>query len=98
MIAVLLAVGAGLLLHPQDLSLAPETVCKPPAAMQTSFAAEPTLLYRPQDRAVARPQKLGELPKPNLELAVLRSVGGCAAPVVVSTRVEGDGRFAEGGK
>ena len=41
--------------------------------------------------------KLTDLPKPHLEIAVERSVGGCPAPIIVRYDVEGDGRAASGG-
>jgi hypothetical protein len=100
MIALLLAAATTFLPHDQilphqlGLSVAPETVCKGQGAVQTSFAADPVLLLRPQDRSAIRPLKLGDLPKANHEIAVARTIGGCAAPVVVSYKVEGDGRFA----
>ena len=59
-------------------------------------AAGPSALLRPQDRAELRFRRLGELPKAHLEIAVNRTVGGCAAPVIVRYDVEGDGRAAKG--
>jgi hypothetical protein len=41
--------------------------------------------------------KLGDLPKANKEIAVARTVDGCAVPVGIAYQVEGDGRFAGGG-
>jgi hypothetical protein len=41
-------------------------------------------------------RRLGDLPKAHLEIAVNRTVGGCAAPVIVRYDVEGDGRAASG--
>ena len=95
MIALLLAAGTAFL--PNRLAtLSPNTVCKAPAAMQTSYGV-PALLYRPQDRAVSQGKKLSDLPKANLEYAVMRTVAGCAAPMVVRYDAQGDGRFADGG-
>jgi hypothetical protein len=51
-------------------------------------------LLRPKDRAQARIKPLGELPKANEEIAILRMVEGCDVPVVVSYSVEGAGHFA----
>ncbi len=95
MIALLLAAGTAFL--PNHLTnLAPSTICKAPMTMQTSFA-DPVLLYRPRDRAVSRARKLTDLPKANLEYAVMRTVGGCVVPTVVRYEAEGDGHFADGG-
>ncbi|THD77462.1 MAG: hypothetical protein E7812_16185 [Phenylobacterium sp.] len=41
-------------------------------------------------------RRLGDLPKAHLEIAVNRTVGGCAAPLIVQYDVEGDGRAAGG--
>jgi len=41
-----------------------------------------------------RKSKLGDLPKPDMELTVLRKVNGCTTPVKVRTGVQGDGSFA----
>ena len=97
MIALLLAAGAALL--PADpAATRPQTLCKNAGAMQTSLA-NPALLFRPQDRAAARPSRLGDLPKANKEIAVNRTVAGCVVAVGVRYEVEGDGRFASpGGK
>jgi hypothetical protein len=92
MIVALLAVGVMLSARGGDLT-AP-ALCKS-IGIQTSNA-DPALLLRPQDRAAVRKSKLGDLPKANLEIAVERKVDGCPAPVVVSYRVERDGRFASG--
>jgi hypothetical protein len=59
-------------------------------------AAGPGALLRPQDRAALQFRKLGDLPKARLEIAVNRTVGGCAAPLIVRYDVEGDGRAAGG--
>jgi hypothetical protein len=47
--------------------------------------ADRALLYR--DDGTARMSPLGDLPKANHEKAVLRTVDGCAAPVVVGYQV-----------
>ena len=74
----------------------PQVICPSQGAMQTSDPASPVLLLRPQDRKAIRLKKLGDLPKANKEIAVLRSVDGCAVPVGIRYSVEGDGRFASG--
>ena len=61
--------------------------------METADPVDPALL-RPQDRARVKFRRLGDLPRANKEIAVLRQVRGCTAPVVVSIGVELDGRFA----
>lgn len=44
-------------------------------------------------------QRLGELPKANLELTVLRrDPDGCSVPVIVRDGAEGDGRTAKPGR
>lgn len=94
---IVLLLAAGTVLLPNHLaSLSSNTLCKAPAAMQTSYGV-PALLYRPQDRAVSQSKKLSALPKANLEFAVMRTVAGCAAPMVVRYDAEGDGHFADGG-
>jgi len=47
--------------------------------------ADPALLYRNDGKASMAP--LGALPKANHEKAVLRTVDGCTAPVVVGYQV-----------
>jgi hypothetical protein len=66
--------------------------CKPIGALQTSAPVTPTLLYRKGDPGKVK--RLDTLPKANHEKAVLRTVDGCAAPMVVGYAVQGDGRFA----
>jgi hypothetical protein len=54
--------------------------------------------WRPTPAKAPGPVKfarLGDLPKANLVLPVLRTVQGCPAPTVVRYEVEGDGRFAK---
>ena len=58
--------------------LAAETVCKSTGRYEI---ADPALLYRDDGRAKRSP--LGDLPKPNHEKAVVRTIGECSAPVVV---------------
>ena len=89
MIAILLAAGALALPNPAPLAAPP--LCKGVATLRASAAA-PALLVRP--RTEARALKLTDLPKANKEIAVARSIDGCAIPVGISYRVEGDGRFA----
>ncbi|WP_394763501.1 hypothetical protein [Phenylobacterium sp.] len=95
MIALLLAAGTAFLPNPFPSSSS-ATACKAPMTMQTSFA-DPVLLLRPQDRAVSQAKRLTELPKANLEYAVMRTVGGCVVPSVVRYDAEGDGHVAGGG-
>jgi hypothetical protein len=75
-------------------------LCKPIGRMQVSAPAAPVLLYRHGEPGAVK--RLDTLPKANHEKAVLRTVDGCSAPVVVSYGVERDGHFAgasaEGGK
>ena len=59
-----------------------QTVCKPNGRYQVS---DPALLYRRDGKALAH--RLGDLPRPNHEKAVLRTVDGCASPAVVGYRV-----------
>ncbi len=67
--------------------------CPAEGALMTRNA-DPALLLRPQDRRGDRgAQALESLPPANLELAVARSVGGCAISSVVRENVQGDGRF-----
>jgi hypothetical protein len=56
-------------------------------AIQTGAPVDPALLFRDQDRAATKFSRLGDLPKANLEIAVERTVGGCAAPIVVRANV-----------
>ena len=52
-----------------------------------------------RDAPTGAPQKLGELPPPNLELTVLRlDEEGCSVPVIVRRNVSGGGRFAAPGR
>ena len=85
MIALLLAAGTALL--PNNLPVSPQTACKQQNLTQAS-------LLRPEDRAGAQVRRLGDMPKANLEKAVMRSVSGCVVPVVVKYEAEGDGRSA----
>lgn len=57
----------------------PPAACKTNGMMQTGF--DPALLYRKDGKA--KVDQLGALPKPNLEKTVVRTIDGCAAPVVV---------------
>jgi len=56
----------------------PPKVCKAAGRMQTSLA-EPALLFRPQDRAAARPRILARLPPAEMCL-----LGGAYAPTEAS--------------
>ena len=58
------------------------SVCKPSGRYEI---ADPALLYRHDGRVKAA--KLGTLPKANHEKAVLRTVDGCSAPLVVGYQV-----------
>ena len=82
MIALLLAAGLAAS-DPADL-LRGSPAC--PSGL--ARASDPASLMRPQDWAVARPRKLGELPRAKAEYAVMRKVGGCmvAAPANYSFR------------
>lgn len=101
---IALLVSAAAVLSPLDsqrlADLRPNPVCKPIGVLQTSTPTTPALLYRRGDPGAVK--RLDTLPKANHEKAVLRTVGGCAAPMVVGYQVQGDGRFAggaaEGGK
>jgi hypothetical protein len=80
---------------PRSFFARPQVVCRPQGAMHTSDGA-PALLLRPRDRQAVRMRKLGDLPKANKEIAVARTVAGCAVPVGIRYQVEGDGTFARG--
>ena len=56
----------------------PAAVCK---AQGTYEIADRALLYRQDGKA--KLSELGDLPKANHEKAVVRTVGGCADPLVV---------------
>ena len=62
-----------------------QPTCKAHGAMQVSQTANLALLYRSDGKAQA--SRLGDLPKANHEKAVMRTVGGCAAPLYVETGV-----------
>jgi hypothetical protein len=74
--------------------VSPQLLCAPPTATDASDAA--ASLLRPQDRKNLKARKLADLPRANKEVAVARTIGGCAVPVGVRYSVEGDGRFASG--
>lgn len=74
----------------------PEVLCPSSGASDASDAA-PSLL-RPQDRKVLRARNLADLPKANKEVAVARTIGGCAVAVGIRYGVEGDGTFATDGR
>jgi len=76
---------AALATAPTEASQGPRTpACDPHGAMEVADPAPraPVLLYR-QDGRVTR-SRLVDLPKANHEKTVLRSVDGCAAPLVVT--------------
>lgn len=60
---------------------APKPACKANGRYEI---AEPALLYR---KGRAKASVLGDLPKANHEKAVLRTIDGCAAPLVVGYEV-----------
>ena len=93
MIALILAAGSAFLAD-RGPSVQPEALCKSPPAIQTS-TVDPVLLLRPQDRLAIQMRRLGDLPKASKEIAVMRTVAGCAVPVGVSYGVERDGRFGK---
>ncbi|MEO8114283.1 MAG: hypothetical protein ABI655_07885 [Phenylobacterium sp.] len=95
MIALLIASSLAAMPFDRPSLTLTERICPPQGAMQTS-ATSPALLYRPEDRQRTRFRRLGDLPRANLEIAVVRSVGGCAVPVVIRYDVQGDGRAAKG--
>lgn len=64
------------------LSPAPTAACRAHGTYQAGW--EPSLAQRSGRVAM---QRLDDLPKANLELAVLRTVNGCAAPAVVAYSV-----------
>lgn len=57
--------------------------CQAPGRYETRWS--PALLYRLGERLRATP--LAQLPKPDEEKAVLRTVDGCSAPLVVAAGV-----------
>jgi hypothetical protein len=63
----------------------PSEFCKSNGKVETSAPADPALLYRQDGKPLAH--RLAQLPKPNKEKAVLRSVDGCANPLVVQFNV-----------
>jgi len=96
MIALLVSAAAFISpLNSHQVALAPNAACKPIGALQTSAPVSPALLYRHGDPGAVR--RLDTLPKANHEKAVLRTVDGCSAPMVVGFEVQGDGRFASAG-
>lgn len=75
MIALLLAAGLAAS-GPADLLRGPRA-CNG-AMLHTS--GDPALMMRPQDWRMARPQKLGDLPRARAEYTVMRLVDGCMVP------------------
>ena len=73
----------------------PARACPAEGAMEVSDK-RPALLLRPQDRrGDSGAQTLGSMPKADLQLTVMRSIGGCAVSTVIREDVQGDGRFAK---
>ena len=70
----------------------PQVLC-PPSGTTNASNGDRSLM-RPQDWKNLHPRTLADLPKANLEVAVARTVGGCAVPVGIRYSVEGDGTFA----
>jgi hypothetical protein len=68
--------------HMSMLDPASRPVCKSDGRYEI---ADPALLYRQDGKA--RMRSLGDLPKANHEKAVLRTIDGCTAPVVVGYEV-----------
>ncbi|MBU1375277.1 MAG: hypothetical protein KKE02_11525 [Alphaproteobacteria bacterium] len=68
--------------HMAMIDSAARPVCKSNGRYEI---ADPALLYRQDGKA--KMANLGKLPKANHEKAVLRTVDGCAAPVVVGYEV-----------
>ncbi|MBW8816282.1 MAG: hypothetical protein JF588_22925 [Caulobacterales bacterium] len=64
-------------------AFATSAACKATGRYQTDW--EPALLYRQSERMRAR--RLEDMPKPDYEKTVLRTVEGCSAPLVVGTSV-----------
>jgi hypothetical protein len=62
---------------------AASAACKATGRYQTDW--EPALLYRQSERI--RGKRLEEMPKPDYEKTVMRTVEGCSAPLVVGTSV-----------
>ena len=88
---LLAAAVASMMLAPGER---PAPRCPGEGMIQTR--SDPALLLRPQDRrGTAGAQTLGSMPPANLELAVIRSVNGCAVSTVVRENIQGDGRFAK---
>lgn len=86
----ILAAATSLAATPQE---SPRTVVysAPPSRACGFWRLEPT-----EATARLRAQRLGELPRANHELTVLRTdENGCSKAVVVRENVNGDGRFAK---
>ena len=59
--------------------------CKAQGVLQTSQPMHPALLYRSD--GTLRASRLGDLPEADHEKAVLRTIGGCAAPLYIGYSV-----------
>ena len=80
--AVTLAAGPPVILDARRPGPIEARACKPSGRYEVS---DPALLYRHDGKA--RLTRLGDLPRANHEKAVLRTVDGCSAPLVVRYRV-----------
>ncbi|WP_337187439.1 hypothetical protein [Phenylobacterium sp.] len=70
---------------PEAASEADQSACRAHGVMLTAQPGGRVLMY-PSDDPV-RLRRLSELPRPDHEKTVLRSVGGCALPLVVGYEV-----------
>ena len=86
-----LATAAALVLAPPH-----SAACPSEGTLNVSDPAPaPALLLRPHDRRGPNgAQTLASLPPANLQLTVMRSVGGCAVSTVIRENAQGDNRFA----
>ncbi|WP_293681861.1 hypothetical protein [uncultured Phenylobacterium sp.] len=64
------------------LSPPPSAACKAHGAYYAGW--DPALAIR---EGRVQPRRLADLPKPNLERTVLRTIDGCAAPAIVAYSV-----------
>src|SRR5690606_9293740 len=72
-------------MHPSPLAAG--RVCRDDAGVQQAGRGKPKL-------PPVRKSKLGDLPKPDMELTVERRINGCVSPVPIRLQIQGDGRFA----
>ena len=73
--------------RPNVLLASPSVACKPQGRYQADWAADPAEPALARREGRARPERLDRMPKPNLEKAVMRTVGGCGVPVIVAYSV-----------